>query len=423
MLNKNETKLVCITALGGLLEYYDFIIFALMTPYLADQFFPWSDPYTSLLLTFTTFAAGYFSRPLGGLVFGHIGDRHGRKKTFSATIFIMALSTALMGCLPTYQQAGFLAPVLLTTLRLIQGFSIGGEIPGAITFLSENTEKHLGLVIALLISGILCGLVTGSLVHNGIVHLLGNEAMADWGWRLPFWLGGMLGVISYVIRKQLQESRLFLLLDKNRQQQPPVLVLIKSYKKMLLTGMLLIVPANVCLSLLFLFTPGYLTRLLDYDARTVIMAGCTGILSAITIAIFSGWLADRKPEKSHVISLHKWGNLIVIFSSIPIFTAFAHHQLSVYVVFIISSLTYGSVAIIGPLLLSTAFPVAIRYSGIAFAYNACLAIFGGLTPVIAMTLIKTSGNLSSPSYYLVFSGFCGLAGCQLMRRNANKTSE
>ncbi len=241
MLNKSEARLVGITALGGLLEYYDFIIFALMAGYLANHFFPNSDPHTSLLTTFATFSVGYLSRPLGGLLFGHLGDRYGRKCTFAVTVLIMALSTTVIGCLPSYAQIGIWAPILLTLLRLLQGFSIGGEIPGAITLLSESNQKHLGIIISLLLFGVLNGLLLGHLIHSLLTHWLEPQSMQSWGWRLPFWLGGSLGIFSYFIRKHIHESKLFLELNNQKlRQQIPVLVLIKSYKKTVLAGILLV---------------------------------------------------------------------------------------------------------------------------------------------------------------------------------------
>lgn len=416
MLNKSEARLVGITALGGLLEYYDFIIFALMAGYLANHFFPSSDPHTSLLTTFATFSVGYLSRPLGGLLFGHLGDRYGRKCTFAVTVLIMALSTTLIGCLPSHDQIGIWAPILLILLRLLQGFSIGGEIPGAITLLSESNQKHLGIIISLLLFGVLNGLLLGHLIHSLLTHWLEPQNMQNWGWRLPFWLGGSLGIFSYFIRKHIHESKLFLELDNQKlRQQIPAMVLIQSYKRTVLAGILLVAPSIVTMSLLFLFSQSYLTQLIHYDAQTVTIAGCLGIVSSISIAVLSGWIADkRKGADSHIL-LMKTICLLIVLSAIPIFKAYADYNLSAYTVALFSSLLFGPIMTVSTLLLSTAFPIPVRYSGVALSFNTALATFGGLAPVIAMTLIKTTDNLTSPSYYLAFSGLCGLAGCYLLK--------
>ena len=416
MVNKSNSKLIWITALGGLLEYYDFSVFALMAGYLAEQFFPGTDPLTSLLTTFATFSVGYFSRPLGGLVFGHFGDRYGRKKTFSVSVLIMAVSTALMGCLPTYAQIGIWAPVLMTLLRMAQGFSIGGEIPGAITFLSESSQKYQGLTLGLLVSGLLSGFIFGSFVHSLLLQFLGSDAMKVWGWRIPFWLGGGLGIFSYFIRKHINESALFMRLNREKQQQQvPALELLKHHKRSIITGVLLIIPATGCMSLLFLFIQSYLTQLLHYKSSTVTAASIAGTLMSIATCVFTGWLADRNLHTHHAIKLMRRFCLLVIPLSLAIFHIYVN-QLPLFTAILISGLAYGSVAVIGPLLLSTTFPVSIRYSGVALSYNICLATFGGLTPVIAMALIQMTGNHAAPAVYLVFCSICGLAGCYLLRK-------
>ena len=327
-----------------------------------------------------------------------------------------------MGCLPTYSQIGIWAPFLMTLLRLAQGFSIGGEIPGAITFLSESNPKHQGLIIGLLISGLLSGFIFGSFIHSSLLDTIGSEAMKEWGWRIPFWIGGGLGIFSYFIRKHINESALFLKLNREKQQQQiPALVLLKYHKRSIATGILLIIPATGCMSLLFLFTQSYLTQLLFYQSSAVTVASIAGTLMSIATCIFTGWLADRDLHTNHSIKLMRGFCLQVIPLSLAIFHIYVN-QLSLFTAILISGLAYGSVAVIGPLLLSTTFPVSIRYSGVALSYNICLATFGGLTPVIAMTLIKMSSDLSAPALYLIFCAICGLAGCYLLRKTSSTTS-
>ena len=417
MPDSSQKKIVLVTSLGGFLEFYDFIIYALMAGYLADQFFPSDDPYASLLITFATFSAGYLARPVGGLFFGHLGDHYGRKSTFAATVLIMALSTALIGCLPTYAQIGIWAPVLLTLLRVLQGFSIGGEIPGAMTYLSETIPKNQGVIISLLFMALVNGFVFGSLVHSLLLGWLGAEVMADWGWRLPFLFGGSLGACSYVVRKRFTESQLFLKLNQQKQRsQVPIGTLFRKHKKALLTGICLIIPVAVTMPLLFLFPQSYLTRLLDYPPETVAIAGGVGNFFSSFIFVIVGFLADKKPDKSSLIRLMVISSLLEIVLAVPVFVAYAHYQLSVYLVMMISALILGVVTGIAPLLVSQLFPTSVRYSGIAFTYNVSFAIFGGLTPLIAMALINTTGELISPAVYLIFSGIIGLLGCLLQRQ-------
>ncbi|KEQ13683.1 hypothetical protein GZ77_15375 [Endozoicomonas montiporae] len=398
------------TSLGGFLEFYDFIIYALMAVYIADQFFPSHDSFTSMLTTFATFSVGYFVRPLGGLVFGHLGDRFGRKPTFVATVLIMALSTFLMGCLPTYSQVGLWAPLMLVGLRVLQGFSIGGEIPGAMTYLSETVDRRRGLVMSLLFMVLANGVVFGSLVHAFMLWWLPVDEMKAWGWRIPFWLGGTMGICSYVVRKQFQESDLFLQLAKRKAQSAvPLFHLLQSHRRQLLVGIFLILPVATSMTLLFLFTPGYLTKMLGYSAGDVALAGSIGIFLSSVVFIAFGLLADTVSLRSLLCVA---SGIIVLFS-VPVFYWYGA-GVDVYSVMLVSALIQGSITGVAPLALSELFPVNVRYSGIAFCYNVSFALFGGLTPVIAMTLIGWTNNLQSPAWYLMVSGLFGLLATCMM---------
>ncbi len=418
MLKKNEITLVWITSLGGLLEYYDFIIYALMAGYLSEQFFPVGDHTSSLLAAFAAFSVGHISRPLGGLLFGHFGDRYGRKSTFATSVMLMALSTALIGCLPTYHQIGIMAPILITLLRLIQGFSFGGEIPGAITYLRESAPQHQGLVIGFLYAALISGFVIGSLIHGALLELLGTQAMHDWGWRLPFWFGGVLGLFSYMVRKHFRESPAFELLNQEKQKrQIPIIDLLKFHKVNLFIGTLLTVPMAVCMSLLFLFNQGYLTHLLGYHPKEVAEAGVLGICCACILLIFMGYLCDKLSSLKYKVWLMIAGCIIVAALAYPIFFAFNNHQNSLHLIMIACAVPLATTNNLAPLLLGQLFPASIRYSGIAFCYNLCYAIFSGLTPVAAITLINTTDSLLAPAYVLIASGVAGvIASCLFLRK-------
>ncbi|WP_354010179.1 MFS transporter [Endozoicomonas lisbonensis] len=402
-LSREQLGLIFITSMGGFLELYDFIIYALMAPYIADQFFPGHDTYTSLLTTFATFSIGYLVRPLGGVVFGHLGDRFGRKPVFVATVLVMALSTFLMGCLPTYSQIGIWAPLMLVFLRILQGFSIGGEIPGAMTYLSETVHQRRGLVVSLLFSALTNGILFGSLVNAFMLWWLPENSMQEWGWRVPFWLGGTLGICSYIVRKHFQESGLFLQLAKHKTRSAvPLVQLLQQHRRKLLAGVLLAAPGASSITLLFLFTPGYLTKMLNYPGSDVALAGGIGIFFTSLVTIVAGHLADLLPVRRLLFAAY---GFIVLFS-VPVFYWYETGA-DVYRVMLFSGLMVGSLTG-GLLTLSILFPVIVRYSGIAFCYNAGYALFGGLTPVIAMALIGWSDNLQAPAWYLMTSGGLGL---------------
>ncbi|MRI32278.1 MFS transporter [Endozoicomonas sp. OPT23] len=413
MIAREHRELVWVTSLGGFLEFYDFIIYALMAEYISVHFFPSYDPYSSLLATFATFSAGYLARPLGGLVFGHFGDRYGRKPTFILTVLLMALSTAMIGFLPSYEQIGLWAPVLLTLCRVIQGFSIGGEIPGAMTYLSETVDRREGLVMSLLFLAFVNGLVFGSLIKAGLTWFLPLEDMQEWGWRIPFILGGSLGICSYIIRRRFQESEVFLAMAYRKEQSKvPALTLLQKYRKQLLIGILLITPVAVSMPLLFLFTPGYLTKLLDYSAFDVAVSGGVGVFFSSLIFVAVGLLADKLPAGRVML----FASLLVVFSGWLIFPAYVTGHASLLLMMLFSALVMGGVVGVAPLLLSRLFPVSVRYSGIALSYNISFAVFGGLAPIIAMALIKLNGNLAAPAWYLTISGCLGILAVLLAGR-------
>ncbi|WP_232220803.1 MFS transporter [Legionella tunisiensis] len=222
-----------------------------------------SNRLVALLNTFVVFALGYLARPLGGIVFGHLGDKFGRKSAFSLSVFIMATATLLMGCLPDYQAIGITAPLSLIGLRLLQGFSVGGEIPGAAIFIFEHVPLNKrGFSIGLVFMCITLGNSLGALVGLFLTFFLSQEQMLAWGWRIPFIIGFLLGIISYVIRKRAFETPIFLtMLEKKGLQEKPLSTLLQSSRKELLRAFLLTAVSSSTISL-FLYLPTYLSTVL-----------------------------------------------------------------------------------------------------------------------------------------------------------------
>ncbi|AHE67589.1 arabinose efflux permease [Legionella oakridgensis ATCC 33761 = DSM 21215] len=232
-MTKEQYKIVGLTAIAGALEFYDFTIYALFAPYISQHFFAHSNPLIALINTFLVFALGYLARPLGGIVFGHLGDKFGRKFAFSLSVFIMAIATLCIGCLPDYQSIGVMAPLSLLGLRLLQGFSVGGEIPGAAVFTIEHVPLNKrGFSIGFVFMCITLGNSLGALVGLFLTCLLNQEQMMSWGWRVPFVVGFILGILSYFIRKRTFETPVFLaMMKEGTLQRKPVLILLKSSRK------------------------------------------------------------------------------------------------------------------------------------------------------------------------------------------------
>ena len=190
MITKEQKRILYISSLGGMLEFYDFIIYALLAGYISTVFFPDATPINALLATFGTYTVGYFARPFGGIIFGHYGDKYGRKKTFAVSILIMACATLGIGLIPSYESIGIWAPILLLIFRLLQGFSIGGEIPGAITYVSESMPEQRGFGTGIIFCFLLCGLGLGYIIEALLLTIFSHQQVLDWAWRLPFFLGG-----------------------------------------------------------------------------------------------------------------------------------------------------------------------------------------------------------------------------------------
>lgn len=394
-----QKKIIALSSLGGALEFYDFIVFVFLAKVLSQLFFPTTDTTASLMATFTLFAVGYFMRPLGGIVFGHFGDRLGRKKTFIATIILMTVPTFFIGLLPTYQTAGIVAPILLVILRLLQGFSVGGEIPGAIVFVTETAPSaRRGLACALVLFGLNLGLLFGSCIVALITHYLTREQLLTWGWRIPFYLGGILGMVSFYLRKRLQETPIFQALTQTKKFTLPIKDVLKNYPKQIGQGSALTILGASLVSLLFLFMPTYLATYFNYPLEKVML------LNTITLAIFSiqviviGYLSD----KVGYMKLMRIGMLGIILLSYPLYQLFALHNFTLVIIStIILSILSGLITSCFLNVLVTLFATRVRYTGVAFAYNLGFAVAGSLMPLIATAMIHWTGNVLIPSYCLI----------------------
>ncbi|WP_083827714.1 MFS transporter [Rickettsiella massiliensis] len=205
-----QKKILLLTGLGGALEFYDFIIFVFFAKTLGTLFFPNTDPFASLMASWTFVAVGYLARPLGGMILGHLGDRFGRKRSFIVTLIGMAVPSFLIGLLPSYQAIGLYAPVLLVICRLCQGFFMGGELPGALVFITELTPQNKrAWVCSLIFLGVNAGSLLGSFLSTWILHHFSVEELLAWGWRIPFLFGGILGVVGFYLRRRLNETPFF----------------------------------------------------------------------------------------------------------------------------------------------------------------------------------------------------------------------
>lgn len=410
MLKKSQRKLLFLSSLGGVLEFYDFIIFALLASYLAKAFFPAENALVSLMETFATFAIGYLVRPLGGLVFGHIGDKRGRKQTFTASILLMAIATFAIAFVPTYQSIGVAAPLMLTLLRVIQGLSIGGEIPGAIAYVSESLPDKKGLGTSIVFAGLQLGIVLGLVAQGVMVTLLSPENMQSFGWRVPFFIGGCFGLLGYFLRQHLEETPSFRKIE-HQIEAVPLLTVFKKESRNAVAAMFIVGMGATDITLLFLFTPSYISNILHItDARYVWLNASAVVLMAI-INMMVGFLADRLPR----IRMLRLITILTFLLSLPIFYIYVMHYASVKLALLLSSVLAGLSWGVIPSLISDLYPTKIRYSGIAVSYNVGFALFGGLTPFIASALIYATDSQMAPGLYLMAMAVLALMASYFLR--------
>ncbi len=413
-------KMLTICTLGCALETYDFMIYALMAPYISHVFFPDTSVTESLLFTFITFSLGYITRPLGGVIFGHIGDRKGRKKPFTATVLLMALSTALIGCLPDAETAGIiLAPALLLGLRLAQGLSMGGEVGGALTYVQEILPKNKVMATGAVLCGMIFGLALGHTIHAILEILLSHKGMMDTGWRIAFWIGGGLGVVGYFIRRHFHETAGFLKLQQNSEIiRLPLATLVKSYRPQLLTATLCIMSHGINSIMFLIFLPTWASTL--HPERTVSVALHSAIASvfAAVACIACGHLADRWGKKFVVTQFV----LLIVLGPVLAAGILAPHTTLAFTSLILGSLMVGTVCGGVFWTFCQQFPAEVRYSGCGLSYNIGFALGGGLTPLLATWLITQIKADMASTLLLVLAGICGLSSYWLNTRIINKTS-
>lgn len=418
MLHPKQKRLLLLSGLGGVLEFYDFIIYALLAGYIAKNFFPTDQPATSLMIVFATFAIGYLVRPLGGILFGHYGDRFGRKKTFAISIFIMATATLGVALVPSYADIGLAAPIIVTALRVLQGLSIGGEIPGAIAYVSESIPERKGLACGLVFGCLISGIVLGSFVQAIITSVLSENQMQSWGWRIPFVLGGLFGFASYYFRRDLQESPLFQAIE-HRIEKYPIKAVITQQWRHALAGIFITALGASIISALFLFTPSYFNKVLHLNGPQYLWYNTVALLVTAVLCLFFGKRCDTRHQKKSIRWLVAW-TLVLVY---PIFFTYQHYPQFCLIGLLVSAILTGFAWGIIPSLLSDLFPTHLRYSGIAFSYNLGFAIFGGLTPLLCMVLIQKTQMVTAPAFYLMLVALAAFFALVLVSVTPEKHSQ
>ncbi|ALD98288.1 MFS transporter [Pseudomonas syringae UMAF0158] len=402
-MTRSDYKTLSLSALGGALEFYDFIIFVFFAAVVGKLFFPVDMPdWLRMMQTFGIFAAGYLARPLGGIIMAHFGDLLGRKKMFTLSIFMMAVPTLIMGLLPTYAQIGMWAPILLLLMRVIQGAAIGGEVPGAWVFVSEHVPaRRVGYACGTLTAGLTAGILLGSLVATAINSIYTPVEVSDYAWRIPFLLGGVFGLMSVYLRRLLHETPVFaeLQLRKALAEEVPLKAVLRDHRGAVALSMLMTWLLSAGIIVVILMTPTILQTIYGFPAATALKANSLAIVFLSVGCIAAGALADRLGA-GWVFLLGSAGLLV---SSWTFYHILGSHPEVLFPLYAVTGLFVGTIGAV-PYVMVKAFPPVVRFSGLSFSYNLAYAIFGGLTPMVVTFMLKSSPM--GPAWYVAI--LCGL---------------
>ena len=398
-------RIVLLASLGGTLEFYDFVIFGVFARDIAAAVFPNASPIVSLMQSFAVFAAGYLARPIGGIVLSHYGDRYGRRLVFLWSVFVMSAATLGMGLVPSYAQWGVAASALMVVLRLLQGFCLGGELPGALTYVVETAPRIAPLVCGVVFSCVTMGVAAATGVSLSIRTWLDPLLVPTYGWRMAFIIGGLGGVLSFVLRRSLEESPEFERM-KSLAPRQPFRELLRTHTSHVLVGCALLAGTGTFNGLFFSHLPAYLTAVLQYDPKQAVFSQTVGVIASAIGILATGWLGDRIAPRY----LLRTGLGLLLILAYPFYLALQAHAVNLTVLLVLAGLaagfTNGSFAV----LLTDLFPTRIRFTGVALVFNISFTIFSGAVPLVATSLIGSTSNLASPAFLMIGSAVLALLG-------------
>ncbi|MDF3033899.1 MAG: hypothetical protein K0R76_853 [Alphaproteobacteria bacterium] len=400
----NYIKRVILSCMiGNALEWYDFALYGYFATIIGQLFFPQFSTVASLMATFGVFAAGFIMRPLGGIIFGHIGDKISRKSALLWSIYLMAIPTTLIGLLPTYEQIGWLAPFLLTLIRLTQGLSMGGEFTGSMIFVVENAQqRNRGLYGSWVVFSLLIGILAGSAIATSTCYFLSKEQLMDWGWRIPFLLSVTGGVIGSMMRRTIHEPEQFTNAKRHHKEHAsPLVELFKNHFKTIAYVVALELSLSIGFYLIVTFIGNFLTAFLNMDMLTSLAMTTLSMVAMGISILVSGWISDKIGRKPVLIS----SALAFTFLAYPLFVLLEGGWTTALFANICLSFIMGVFFAPIPATLVELFPLTVRYSGLSISHSLSMAIFGGTAPFVATGLIHLTNNNASPALYLALGSF------------------
>ncbi len=407
MIKGMDRKVAISGMLGNGLEWYDYALYGHMSIVFSKLFFPMEDQSLSLILTLLTFAIGFIARPLGAIFFGRIGDKYGRKRALTASMILMAIPTAAIGLLPTYAQIGILAPILLLTVRLLQGFSLGGAYSGSISYVVEHAPPEWRSTVGSLVKiSLLLGFLAGSFASTLVASLMDEASFYSWGWRIPFLLGICLGFVGFWIRNHGEESPVYTKAKKaGKLSQTPVRDAFVEHPMKMLQGFAVYLFVTMPFYVVAIYMIAYSTRHLGLPEQSALMINTAAMLCMLAAVYPAARLADTYGRRKVMIAA-------IVMQMLITWPAFQWMVPGDFTRALIVQCSFAFITgwYIAPIpaVLVELFPTRIRYTGMSLSYNIC-AIIGGLTPAIAEWLIRATDQPTSIMWIYYFAGLVSFA--------------
>lgn len=417
-LSFQDMRTLGLAALGGALEFYDFVIFVFFTKTLSTLFFPADMPaWLAQLQVYGIFASGYVARPIGGVIMAHFGDLLGRKKMFTFSVLLMALPTLLIGLLPTYATLGIMAPILLLLLRITQGIAIGGEVPAAWVFVAEHVPPNrVGFACASLTSGLTLGILLGSLMGTTIYTQLSPEDVLSYGWRIAFLIGGTFGIFAVWLRGWLKETPVFEAMKERKElnKDIPLKTVFQKHRRSVILSMLITWTLTAAIMVLILMTPTLIQSQFQISASLAFRGNNWASFALVIGCLVGGLFADKIGYAKALLI----GSILLLISNYALYIDLTQGAQNFLLLYTITGFTVGVVGII-PSVMIAAFPPAIRFSGLSFSYNMSYAIFGAITPPFISYLSSHFGGLA-PAHYVALATFASIIiSIILLRSHSN----
>ena len=399
---------------GNFLEMFDFFLFGFYASYIAKAFFPADSEFASLMLTFMTFGAGFLMRPLGAVILGSYVDRVGRRKGLIVTLAIMAVGTVLIAFVPGYATIGLLAPVLVLIGRLLQGFSAGVELGGVSVYLSEMASPNQkGFYVSWQSGSQQVAIVVAAIIGYVLNTTLMPQAMTDWGWRIPFFIGSLIVPFIFAIRRSLQETEAFLA-RKHHPTMSEIFNSIVSNWWIVLAGMLLVVMTTVSFYLITVYTPTFGKNVLKLSITdSLIVTFCVAISNLFWLPVM-GAVSDRVGRRPILLGF----TILTILTAYPAVSWLVSNPSfeRMLIAELWLSFLYGSYNGAMVVALTEIVPASVRTVGFSLCYSLATALFGGFTPAISTALIEMTGDKAAPGLWMTFAAVCGLVATLMIYR-------